>query len=169
MTEQWVPVPVAGYQDLYSISDEARVRSERTGQILRGSKNNGYPVIQLCRDGVNVKKYVHALMLEAFVGPRPDGMETLHWDDNRQNPSLGNLRFGSSADNKRDAVRNGTHFQSRKTHCKRGHEFTPENTLPNGRDGKGRQCRTCDRLRRKTKKPNGLQLNQLNTAAETQP
>lgn len=29
---------------------------------------------------------------------------------------------------------------ARKTHCKRGHEFTPANTL---RNGTGRKCRTC--------------------------
>jgi hypothetical protein len=31
-----------------------------------------------------------------------------------------------------------------KTHCKHGHEFTPENTR---RTGKGRWCRACDRAR----------------------
>lgn len=32
--------------------------------------------------------------------------------------------------------------QRAKTHCKWGHEFTPENTAPNGRNG-GRSCRRC--------------------------
>lgn len=30
-----------------------------------------------------------------------------------------------------------------KTHCPKGHEYTPENTAPNGKDGKGRSCRKC--------------------------
>lgn len=34
-------------------------------------------------------------------------------------------------------------FHREATHCKRGHEFTPENTYP--KDGKYRQCRTCQR------------------------
>jgi|SRR6476659_1013429 len=33
------------------------------------------------------------------------------------------------------------------THCKRGHEFTPENTRLRGPNRTWRQCRTCDRER----------------------
>lgn len=36
------------------------------------------------------------------------------------------------------------------THCKRGHEYTPENTLSYPR-WSGRQCRTCHNARRRTK------------------
>ena len=38
------------------------------------------------------------------------------------------------------------HPRSRRTHCQRGHEFTPENTYVEA-DG-DRHCRTCVRLRR---------------------
>ena len=42
-----------------------------------------------------------------------------------------------------------------KTHCKRGHEFTPENTAVtitrygNGKESKGRWCRECGRMRQR--------------------
>ena len=36
-----------------------------------------------------------------------------------------------------------TASNARKTHCKRGHEFTPENTIP--ARGGGRRCRECHR------------------------
>jgi hypothetical protein len=39
-------------------------------------------------------------------------------------------------------IANGLRNKS-KTHCKHGHEYTPENTAPNGKDGKGRACRRC--------------------------
>ncbi len=34
------------------------------------------------------------------------------------------------------------------THCKRGHEFTPENT--GGLDKRQRYCRACERIRYET-------------------
>jgi len=43
---------------------------------------------------------------------------------------------GLSLGGKANGARN-----SAKTHCKRGHEFTPENTAPNGKNG--RKCRRC--------------------------
>lgn len=59
--------------------------------------------------------------------------------DNR----LTNLRWDSRSGNISDQVRDGTHNNARKTHCKWGHEFTPENTgkQSNG----GRRCITCHR------------------------
>jgi hypothetical protein len=39
---------------------------------------------------------------------------------------------------------------ARKTHCKRGHEFTADNIIPHGKDGTNRNCRRCYELRKKT-------------------
>jgi len=41
-------------------------------------------------------------------------------------------------------VRNGGHWNSQKTHCKRGHELTPDNCYENRA---GRKCKTCARDR----------------------
>lgn len=56
-------------------------------------------------DGKHTVRYVHHLVLEAFVGPRPPGMEACHFDGNAQNNRLENLRWGTSAENKADAIR----------------------------------------------------------------
>ena len=50
---------------------------------------------------------LHNLVLEAFVGPRPEGMLGLHRDDDRDNNSLKNLYWGSPKDNAADRRRNG--------------------------------------------------------------
>lgn len=44
------------------------------------------------------------------------------------------------------ALRNGsaTSANANRTHCKSGHEFTPDNTYLR-KDGRGRQCRQCAR------------------------
>lgn len=39
--------------------------------------------------------------MEAFVGPRPFGMEVLHMDDDPTNNQLKNLRYGTHAENQR--------------------------------------------------------------------
>jgi hypothetical protein len=97
---------------------------------------------------------VHRLVLLAFVGPCPKGMEACHWDDNPGNNHLSNLRWDTSLANKRDMARNGIGNQNwMKTHCVRGHEFTPENTYARG-DG-GRDCRACWKLRPSSYVPNG--------------
>jgi hypothetical protein len=54
-----------------------------------------------------VRRYVHHLVLEAFVGPRPKGMECCHWDDDATNNRLSNLRWGTRLDNMQDRIRNG--------------------------------------------------------------
>ncbi len=65
-----------------------------------------------------------------------------HLDENKWNNSPENLVAACQDCNfnrpKRDAEQN-------KTHCKNGHEFTPENTYAEPRPGGYRRCRICRR------------------------
>lgn len=147
MSEQWRAV--IGYEDRYLVSDVGRIMSlpnaRRSSTMLltpTPAKRGGYPTVSL-HDGTSRRvRGIHQLVLEAFVGPRPDGALALHTDDDPANCVLGNLRWGTRSDNLYDAVRNGRHAMSSKTHCKRGHEFTPENTWVSPSTG-GRMCRAC--------------------------
>ena len=47
------------------------------------------------------------LILEAFVGPCPEGMECRHLDDNGLNNQLSNLAWGTKKENAADRKRNG--------------------------------------------------------------
>jgi hypothetical protein len=50
---------------------------------------------------------VHSLVLLAFVGPRPDGMEACHNDGDRDNNRLSNLRWDTPRGNAEDRERHG--------------------------------------------------------------
>jgi hypothetical protein len=149
--EQWRPV--VGHEGHYEVSDHGRVRSlDRTvvrsdgyrvrykGRLLTASlaRTPDYPVVPL---GNGSSARVHNLVLEAFIGPRPTGFVACHDDGDPHNNHVSNLRWDSYSSNNADLVRHGTHWQARKTHCKNGHEFTPDNTYIR-REG-GRKCKRC--------------------------
>jgi hypothetical protein len=91
----------------------------------------------------DVMFYVHRMVLPAFVGRCPPGMESCHRDDDKANNNVWNLRWASRGANIRDCVRNGSHNMARRTHCARGHAYSPENTRI--RKSGGRRCVTCVR------------------------
>lgn len=70
---------------------------------------NGYMRISLC-DGTGTKKqvYVHSLVLELFVGPRPDGADACHSNGNPLDNRVENLRWDSRKENLKDRERHGT-------------------------------------------------------------
>lgn len=162
-------MPVEGYEGLYSVSDLGRVRSEdrvvatSTGrtQTCKGSiksaspDGKGYPRVVLYKNNKQKHFTVHQLTMRAFIGPQKPGVQVRHKNGDRGDFRLDNLEYGSDSDNKYDAVAHGTHANAAKTHCKRGHEFTPENTYTfnqitsAGHVSIGRQCKTCVRNRQR--------------------
>jgi len=58
--------------------------------------------------GKLIQRYVHRLVLEAFVGPCPPGMEGCHNDGNPLNNTPSNLRWDTHAANHADTRRHGT-------------------------------------------------------------
>lgn len=153
--EEWRPV--LGYEGYYEVSSSGRVRSlPRTaprrvkgavpvrGRVLTAyPDSHGYPSVKLSRDGAQRRRPVHVLVCEAWHGPRPDGMEARHLDDDKTNTAPENLRWGTRSENVRDRRRNGIDPNASKTECRNGHGYTPENThvSPDGR----RYCRVCMR------------------------
>ena len=155
--ENWLPV--VGFEGYYEVSDRGRVRSldrvgfrrdghrySKKGRILsRGTDQCGYPFSDLRKNGSARTRRVHRLVAEAFI-PNPDNLPwVLHWDDDKLNNRVENLRWGWPSENRYDTVRNGRDHNAAKTRCVNGHEFTEDNTRrePNG----SRSCRKCHRSR----------------------
>jgi len=145
--EEWREVH--GWPD-YRVSNLGRVASHKgaqprmLSQVLVGRPGLEYPRVTLSGPGRRQLRSVHSLVAEAFIGPRPSGLDVRHLDGDRYNPRASNLRFGTRSENMQDSVAHGTHPMASKTHCLRNHEFTAQNTLLSG--GK-RYCRACRRDR----------------------
>jgi hypothetical protein len=107
----------------------------------RARSTYGHLGVTLKRKDQEITMAVHRLVMLAFVGPCPDGLNVCHNDGVATNNVLGNLRYDTPSSNSQDRVRHGNDYNRRKTHCIHGHEFTPGNTYyrRNGR----RLCRTC--------------------------
>lgn len=140
--ERWAPIP--RYGDDYLCSNMGRVYSVKSGRLLKAYRDrHDYLRLRLSRFGKTRLESVAELVLESFVGPRPDGKVIRHLNDVSSDARLDNLRWGTMSENRYDSVRNGRHFQANLTHCKRGHELVAPNlratALRQGRRG----CLVC--------------------------
>ena len=58
--------------------------------------------------GVWKNAHVHRVVMLAFVGPLPDGMQTRHLNGNPSDNRLANLSYGTPKDNSADSIKHGT-------------------------------------------------------------
>lgn len=74
----------------------------------RRSGKRGHRMVTLRRDGKSHDCLVHRLVLEAFVGPCPEGMECAHENGRPADNRLTNLRWATRVENSADKIRHGT-------------------------------------------------------------
>jgi hypothetical protein len=119
--EKWLPI--AGFEGLYEISDQGRVRGvdridsqgrRWRGRVLKPNMTNGrtkYHAFLLYRGGKHtaVRRLAARLVLEAFVGPAPtEEHQAAHWDGSTTNNCLSNLRWATPKENAADMLRHDT-------------------------------------------------------------
>lgn len=115
MTEEWRPV--VGHEGFYEVSSEGRVRSlPKPGWRGCVFHNGRYKILATTVGGraknykrvmlMNPKRhaYVHHLVAEAFLGPRPEGMVVLHKDDKTFDNRAEHLRYGDRDENETDRM-----------------------------------------------------------------
>jgi hypothetical protein len=102
----------------------------------------------------------HRSTWEQVNGPVPDGIFVCHTCDNPLCINIEHLFLGTPKQNTQDMIKKGRaigNSYGSKTHCKHGHEFTPENTYcHNGR----RSCIECRNRRSRDhyRKTHGLSI-----------
>lgn len=116
----------------------ARVNQSSTCWLWTGYRDaGGYGLISL--GGRRGSKYrVHRVVYTLMAGQIPEGLDLDHLCSVRNCCNPAHLEPVTRAENMR-------RWKRARTHCKRGHEYTPENSHV---DGKGaRECRLCRRIR----------------------
>jgi hypothetical protein len=106
--EQWLDV--VGFEGIYEVSNHGNIRSVKSGQLkkITEDKKTNRPFLNLWKNNKQTVVRVHKLVLEAFVGKCPEGMEGCHNDGNSFNNHIDNLRWDTHKSNIHDRIKHGT-------------------------------------------------------------
>lgn len=116
--EEWRPVPIPEYADLYEVSNLGRVRRSapspsrracnvKVGRVLKpGGKH--YAMVRLCHNGRICPVCVHKLVALAFIGPPPTRRHQLaHGNGIKKDNRADNLRWATCRQNTEDTRKHG--------------------------------------------------------------
>jgi hypothetical protein len=110
--EEWRTIP--NWED-FEVSSWGRVYNKKTKKFLKQHPKGDWGHLKVClyRDGAQQRGEdrkdiaVHQLVLKAF-GLWVDGLETRHLNGIAWDNTLGNLKCGTSSENRQDALQHGT-------------------------------------------------------------
>lgn len=104
--EEWRRVPSCEPRNI-EVSNLGRVRNGDTGRLFSDKptigRDEGYKVIPWAKNGKPSSRYVHHLVAEAWLGPRPEGAEINHIDGNKHNNRADNLEYCTHSQNVKHA------------------------------------------------------------------
>jgi len=110
---------ISGYKGFYQVSNEGRIKglnrivhgfgSWRNGKRIKEKilkpilKNPGYYRVMLGRKS---EKYIHRLVIEAFIPNAKNKKEINHKDGNKLNNNLNNLEWATPQENNNHSIKN---------------------------------------------------------------
>lgn len=89
--------PIAGFEGLYEVSDDGRVRRMPEGSERSPTRSGaGYRKVELWRGNQRHQRLIHRLVAEAFLAPPPEGFgEVNHKDGDKANNRASNLEWSN--------------------------------------------------------------------------
>jgi len=128
----WSSIP--GYGGHYQASNDGQIRvkdrivrkysnfagkvveQKYKGRLLKPCKSSklGHLSVHLGVDGIKYNVHVARLVLEAFIGSCPQGMEACHSNGNASDNRIENLRWDTHYNNNQDRFLHGTYFSGDK-------------------------------------------------------
>jgi len=106
----------------YKVSSLGRIKSywkSSAGRLLSlGPNSDGYIEVSLYSNTQRLVTYVHHLVAEAFIGPRPSKLEIMHLNEDKNVNEVSNLAYGTSAMNKAISIANGKYIGSNHSQAK---------------------------------------------------
>lgn len=128
MIEEWKPF----FNGLYEVSNLGNTRravdgiNTKAGRLKKPSINTyGYLMIGAFDNGKRTNVFVHRAVMEAFVGPCPEGMAVNHKDGNKLNNRVDNLEYVTPKENMIHAAKHGLTAKGEK----HGTKTKPESIL----------------------------------------
>lgn len=92
----------------YAVSNLGNVRGSDGIRLLKPKTDNGYRFVTMYKDGIRKHRTIHSLVMEAFVGERPNGYEIDHINRMRDDNRLNNLRYCTRSENNLNTCRTRT-------------------------------------------------------------
>lgn len=109
MGEIWKDV--AGYEGLYQVSNNGRIRNAKGLIMSQKPSKDGYVRILLFKKGKYKAEYIHILVAKEFVEkPSAENLEVNHIDGDKANNNYLNLEWVTKSQNTLHAIQNNLRF-----------------------------------------------------------